>query len=489
MLHRLFWQPQITKILADGGTKSGKTSGCVNCCVQYMPLYPGVRILFGHLDLSSLNSSLLFHLAMQVPEMVELENGRLLKIREDNHQLQRITIRIPNLIHKVRGYTAQIDYRPLDPGKKLEQRLMISGSGYGIAVLDQIELLGPSVVHAVMTRLDQPPFKLLQTANPEEDAWWHEQYIEPKEDTFESEEEAAQYARVQMNLRDNPHADPRYEEGLRRSLPPDLLSRLLDGSYERIKGLIFGPGVFDFRTNVVSEGPIPSDALVYEFCDYGFKDPCAIQWWVETTKGELILWDTLTLRLCTGPEIAQQVLKKRWELLTGRSGQDVWLHRGPVPQFVASVWGTDIGRAESTGRTPKHELMSYEAPNGDRLIPVVATSKGLVQKFVNKSRAEIAVARFREGVAKVNTRCREWFDQRSRFVWEDNEPKFFRSMNADGTVKDHLDHMGATILGFGWWSSQQPAKVSQRIIGPRDEYRVTDVQAEYDPAARFRCKY
>lgn len=420
--------------LLHGGSRGGKTSAAMQATVRHAFQNPGLITLLGHFDLMSLDQSLLFHLQQQIPEKITLR-GRDRKILYHEKQKRRFIVHHPDYLHPARDYTACYYYWPLDPTKRLDSRLRNSGLSCGIILLDQIELITPAVYRNTLTRLSEPPSKVIVTANPVEDAWYLKLWCE-----FRGVKPAdrKKYFELLMNPADNAENIVRdYVETLRSNLSEALQERFIEGKYGVIDAKVLED--FDEQRHIIEPiDVVPSDWQIWVVIDYGIRDPAVANYWGIDTHGRATLIDSLTIRNAEPNQVAAAFLTQL----------DSLIHRGhpsgqPTPQLRLTIGDPSMfGRDSTSMKSVAMMLRDYVHPNGWRLMITPASTKGLPQKRIVFTQAVMLTSMFRRDLVRICRNNYEWIAQSRYWTWgPDEKPKDSRSLNPDGSVEHHFDHM------------------------------------------------
>jgi hypothetical protein len=499
--------------VAEGGTRSGKTSDCVYYSILCGLERPGLEVILSHVDHATLNSSLVFHTEQQIPEYTVDEKGKKTQCRFTDHKNGEITVRVPGLLHSSKGYTIKYYLRPLDPTKHLPEKLATSGLQCGLAIIDQVEKLSAGAFRSVVPRVTQWPHQILMTMNPDPTCFLYQEVIQRKwkddlENGITAEEKASQWRVVKMNPADNPHLDPTYIRRLRRILPREWQRRFIEGIYETMDGLVL-PAWDDEKHLFQMEYPIPSSWIVFEYLDPGGmmreSDPHAVGWIGVDPLNCCHLLQTMTIHNASDFDLGRIICEEREKLLMRDRRKDA-----RIPIFMRTIADPAVGKRDPKSQRTQADMISeyvhrsniYEL---DRMqcIPVQATAKGLPQKAINKTRAglindllsanpvqwKVAGEVSSDGVYVGP--CSDWIEQRKKWVSQDGEPRFPRTRNADGTVQDHMDHMAGSGYFASWFTmnyvaGSQPQERKRRGYSDMQERTLGE---GFNPLSRFRKQY
>lgn len=480
-----YWSGKYQYLLLHGGVRSGKTAVAVQMAVQQMMKTPGISILFGHESISALQSSLLFHLNAQIPQhlFVKTEDGGFEreKISEKKTAAKRIFVKIPGYIDEQKGYTAVIDYRPLDPTKGLHLALGTEGGQYGLAVIDQIEMLGmdADVFNAILPRMSMAPHKIILTANPFPDCWFFRQF------GLDGSEPMEGYWQLLLKPYDNFALSATYIKSIEDNLPEALKDRYIHGSYAPIDGLIISNQDFDYQTDVVDiVYPIPDDVQVWEFYDHGFSDPAACQWWMIDKNNVKTLIDSMRIHEANYDTIAKTCLTKREEILNNGRGEN-----DPKPRFMGTLGDPNmLTKNQDTGRTPVQELSRYQHWNGDRFYVTLVATKGFKAQALEHHRIQILVGEFKDKKIKIGRRNTEWLAERQNWVYDKKTmlPASKRSRDSQGKTIHHFDHMAATKYGIAHYVHHIQKKKNEKAQSARDYQKRKQSRSSASPLDRFR---
>ena len=486
----LYFKKHIQYLLLDGGTRAGKTSCAIQIAVQQMVKTPGIHILLGHVDLPGLEGSLIYHLLKQIPEFVQITESKKIRILERNNNRQQIVVRIPGLINPARGYTAKIDYRPLDPGKRLHERLAISGAQYGLAILDQIENLSEDVFTKVIPRMSQEPRKIICTANPDPNQWFYRVWIERK---GLNNEGPKKFGRVMMIPIDNKYLSGEYVKAMEESMPEALRDRYIRGLYVPVSGLVIPDENFTYVDNVIDVPyPIPAHWDIYEAMDYGYTDPWITQWWGVDHENNCVMIDSLMLQECGPEDGAAAILTMRDEIIKrDRTGVT-------KPRFVMTIGDPSMGNTSWQGNNIVKALSEYEHPNGTRLHVMPATRKQLADmKKIKKDTLKIQQVsmlneQFKKRKIFIGRNNTRWFNQRAVWTWDKKKetPASWRSYGPNKKVIHHFDEMDATLY-FLWHHSLNPEpEIREHVLPDGADYFVNRDSniSDCGPLNRFRVR-
>lgn len=140
-------------------------------------------------------------------------------------------------------------------------------------------------------------------------------------------------------LTDNPNREfaEDYEETL-LDLPEHLVRAYLDGDWSYTPGAFFS-NAWDPRYHIVRPYRPPHHWPVFRSCDWGYRLPGCIHWWVLDDDSNLIAFDELKFQEMTDAQVAKRVReietrhglwskKHNRSLITGPADTQLWEERG-----------------------------------------------------------------------------------------------------------------------------------------------------------------
>ncbi|OGV35012.1 MAG: hypothetical protein A2020_10790 [Lentisphaerae bacterium GWF2_45_14] len=258
-----------TKVLFDGGSRSGKTSLLTEYIVMRAFQYPGCRQLIArkfknHAKQSIWNDTLRKYLTVNIPESLYTKSETELIVNFYNG--------------------SSIIIGGLDDDERVEK---ILGNEYVTILLNEATQLSWESVQMIMTRLAQKVYdtngemavpKLLLDCNPRGPRHWLHMAGVRHIDPFSGKPlpDAAKWARISWSAYDNLSNLPReYIETL-ESLPENMRDRMLHGIWRGNAGAVYDE--FDESTHLVKPFPIPEHWQKFRAIDFGYTNPFVCLW-------------------------------------------------------------------------------------------------------------------------------------------------------------------------------------------------------------------
>lgn len=270
-----------TRILFDGGSRSGKTALLCEFLIRRALQYPGSRQLAArrarvHAKSSLWNDTLKTYLRRYIPYS-------LYRFSETE-----LTIHFFN--------ASEIIVGGLDDADRTEK---ILGNEYITVYLNEATQLRYETVQMAMTRLAQRIYdanghlavpKLLLDCNPRGPRHWLHyvgvRQIDP--DTEEPLPDAARWARVSWSAYDNLANLPKEYLHTLESLPAVMRDRMLHGIWRDNSGAVYEE--FEESIHVVEPFEIPEAWTRVRGIDFGFTNPFVCLWGAVDPDGRLFLY-------------------------------------------------------------------------------------------------------------------------------------------------------------------------------------------------------
>jgi phage terminase large subunit len=271
---RILWAKEPV-VLVVGPLGTGKTMALLEkmraCCLKY----PGSRWLLSRSVRKWLSASALVTWEEKVGMPQDLVPDRI-------HRQNRSEYRFRN------GST--VDVRGLD------DPVAVRSAEYDGAYILEATEVTREVVDEVRGRLRNgvmPYQQLLLDCNPSTPTHWLKQWIDteaPKPDSA--------LRHLEMRHRDNPALyDLTRQDWTERGtaymrvlddLHGSRRLRLRDGKWAQAEGVVYEG--WDSTVHVINRFPIPGDWRRWIAVDFGFTNPCTVQWWAEDPDGRLYLY-------------------------------------------------------------------------------------------------------------------------------------------------------------------------------------------------------
>lgn len=270
-----------TRILFDGGSRSGKTVLIAEFLVMRALLYPGSRQLAArrhrvHVKASLWNGTFKSYLASFI-------RTGLYKFSESN-----LEIKFSN--------GSRIIMDGLDDAERTEK---ILGNEYITVYLNEATQLSWEAVQMAMTRLSQTVYdakghkalpKLILDCNPRGPRHWLHiagvRNIEPE--SGESLRDAAKWARLNWSALDNLENLPAEYIDTLKSLPDIMRDRMLNGIWRSNEGAVYNE--FDENIHVVEPFEIPGSWQKIRSIDFGYTNPFVCLWGAVDHDGRLYVY-------------------------------------------------------------------------------------------------------------------------------------------------------------------------------------------------------
>lgn len=273
-----------TRVLFDGGSRSGKTSLLTEYIVMRAFQYPGSRQLIArkfkaHAKQSIWNDTLRKYLAANIPDKTYSKSETELTINFFNG--------------------SSIVIGGLDDDERVEK---ILGNEYITILLNEATQLSWETVQMIMTRLAQKVYdtegemavpKLLLDCNPRGPRHWlhmagvrHTNPVSGK-----ALPDSKKWARLSWSAYDNISNLPKeYIETL-EALPENMRDRMLHGIWRGNAGSVYDE--FDENTHIVKAFPIPEHWQRFRAIDFGYTNPFVCLWGALDHDGRLYIYREL----------------------------------------------------------------------------------------------------------------------------------------------------------------------------------------------------
>ncbi|MBP5183448.1 MAG: phage terminase large subunit [Lentisphaeria bacterium] len=290
--------PQKTRILFDGGSRSGKTALIVEYLVRRALQYPGSRQLAArkcraHAKSSLWEDTIKGYLARHFPEGFCKRNE------------SELALIFPNRSRIIVG--------GLDDAERTEK---ILGNEYITVFLNEATQLSFKSMQMAVTRLSQKSFdakgrkavpKLIMDCNPRGPRHWLHlagvRHIDPESGKSLPDEE--KWARVSWSAYDNrENLPPEYLASL-EALPDLMRDRMLSGIWRDNEGAVYDE--FDEECHVVSPFPVPDDWKRVRSIDFGFTNAFVCLWGAVDHDGRLYIYRELYKNRTRTRVLAQEI--------------------------------------------------------------------------------------------------------------------------------------------------------------------------------------
>ena len=276
--------PNKTRILFDGGSRSGKTALIVEYLVRRALQYPGSRQLAARKCRSHAKSSL----------WEDTIKGYLRKFIP--HDLYRYN---ESELSVIFFNSSRIIVGGLDDAERTEK---ILGNEYITVYLNEATQLSYQSMQMAITRLSQNAFdnkkrkavpKLIMDCNPRGPRHWLHfvgvRHIDPE--SGNTLPDAEKWARVNFCAYDNrENLPPEYLASL-ESLPQIMKERMLSGVWRDNEGAVYDE--FDEDTHTLSPFPIPDDWQKIRAIDFGYTNAFVCLWGAVDHDGRLYIYREL----------------------------------------------------------------------------------------------------------------------------------------------------------------------------------------------------
>lgn len=278
---KLLTDPSKTRILFDGGSRSGKTALLIEYLVKRAFQFPRSRQLIArkcraHAKTSIWNDTVKQYLARFIPRKF--------------YKLQETELSV------VFWNGSQIVIGGLDDAERTEK---ILGNEYITVFLNEATQLSWETVQMAMTRLAQrcPDAtgrfavpKLILDCNPRGPRHWLHyigvRHVNPIDEKPLSD--VAKWARLNWSAYDNKaHLPPEYLTAL-ESLPELMRDRMLNGIWRSNEGAVYSE--FDEDIHVVEVFPIPPEWRRLRAIDFGYTNPFVCLWGALDPDGRLYVY-------------------------------------------------------------------------------------------------------------------------------------------------------------------------------------------------------
>jgi hypothetical protein len=433
-----FFAENTDALIMEGGQNSGKTLCQAKILVEAMMRWPGISIGIGHVDYNALEESLVEKLRRLLDRTVLLADGTRWKIMDYSRSNHEMYIRIPDeqFLHPNLGYTAHIKCIPLDPKKKLEEKLNVKGSEYGVFGWDQCEFMkfdGLSVFKAITARTRSFPCKVVMTANPEVDTWYEELFT-----AVRSKESRARMKIVRMNPDGNPHRGEDYLRRMKSVWNKRDRERYLEGKPTNLNVRILN---YDFEKDGFDEWDrLPDDCEVWGIMDFGQVDPTVYQLWATRPNNHVYLFASLKIpgQECEVGRVAESVreLTEHW-LTRNRLPHDRPIRFRGIFCDPAMACRRDVSSRKNT--------IQLFRDAGLTIKPSPIIGKGAGGQI--KTEIELLKQLLMEGKLHICRNQKEWEYEERNWCWSSkkDEPVIWRKRSArNSTVIHHFDHMACT---------------------------------------------
>ena len=278
---RLLVSPRKTRILFDGGSRSGKTALIAEYLIRRALQYPGSRQLAArkyraHVKTSLWNDTLKSYISRHLPPGI------------CRFQESELAIFFPN--------GSSICAGGLDDAERTEK---ILGNEYITVFLNEATQLSFPTMQMAMTRLAQRVRdwkgrfavpKLILDCNPRGPRHWLHavgvRHVDP--DTGEALADAARWARLNWSAYDNKENLPEEYLYALESLPEVMRERMLNGVWRGNEGAVYSE--FDEDVHVVEPFEIPATWKRLRSIDFGYTNPFVCLWGALDPDGRLYLY-------------------------------------------------------------------------------------------------------------------------------------------------------------------------------------------------------
>lgn len=270
-----------TRILFDGGSRSGKTILAMEYLVMRALRFPGSRQLIArkhrtHAKQSIWNNSLKKYLSDFIPsEFYALSESEL-------------SVKFRN--------SSSIVIGGLDEAERVEK---ILGNEYLTVFLNEATQLSWNTVLMIITRLSQTSHaengakgvpKLILDCNPRNPRHWlyiaGVRKLDP--DSMKSLSDSDRWARLSWSAYDNKINLPEEYLHALETLPESMRERMLNGIWKNNDGAVFNE--FDETVHVVKPFNIPSEWKRVRSIDFGYTNPFVCLWGALDHDGRLYIY-------------------------------------------------------------------------------------------------------------------------------------------------------------------------------------------------------
>lgn len=293
----LLLSKEYTRILFDGGSRSGKTTTWLEWTVQRALQYPYSRQFVGRLCRNHAKSSLWNDSYRRY--MRNLDKSLFSLLEAD------MTIRFYN--------GSEIIIGGLDDAEHVEK---ILGNEYITVVLNEATQLSYNTMQMLITRLAQKCAdadgnyaipKLVLDCNPRSPRHWLHQvgvkHVDP--DTGEPLRDAKKWARLHWSAYDNAKNLPQeFIESL-EALPEVMRKRMLDGLWVSNDGAVYEE--FDEEVHIVQPFDIPDDWIKIRAIDFGFTNPFVCLWGALDPDNRLYIYREVYRKGVRTAAVAEQI--------------------------------------------------------------------------------------------------------------------------------------------------------------------------------------
>lgn len=276
--------PAKTRILFDGGSRSGKTALIIEYLVRRALQYPGSRQLAArkcraHAKTSLWQDTIKSYLAKFIPKKYYSFNESELSVIFSN--------------------SSRIIVGGLDDAERTEK---ILGNEYITVFLNEATQLSFQSMQMAITRLSQTAYdhknrkavpKLLMDCNPRGPRHWLHyvgvRHIDPE--TEKALPDKCKWARINWSACDNmENLPPEYLASL-EALPQVMRDRMLSGIWRSNEGSVYDE--FDEDCHVIPPFPIPDDWEKLRAIDFGYTNAFVCLWGAIDHDGSLYLYREL----------------------------------------------------------------------------------------------------------------------------------------------------------------------------------------------------
>ncbi len=299
-----------SRILFDGGSRSGKTALITEYLIRRALQYPGSRQLAArkhrnHAKTSLWNNTLKSYLHQYLP-------ARFYHLQESE-----LCIRFPN--------HSEILVGGLDDSERTEK---ILGNEYLTIYLNEATQFSYSTVQMAVTRLAQKISnasgetvlpKLILDCNPRGPRHWLHyvgvRHLDPVSEQPLHDRE--KWARLSWSAYDNLENLPREYLASLEALPEVMRDRMLNGIWRDNQGAVYTE--FDEDRHIVVPFAIPESWKRFRAIDFGYTNPFVCLWGAEDEDGRLYLyreWYKAGTRTAEHAEIIQKLSQNETYILT-----------------------------------------------------------------------------------------------------------------------------------------------------------------------------
>lgn len=278
---KLLISPEKTRILFDGGSRSGKTALIAEYLIRRALQYPGSRQLAArkcraHVKTSLWNDTLKSYVSRHLPRGF------------CRFQESELAILFPNGSSILAG--------GLDDAERTEK---ILGNEYITVFLNEATQISFPTMQMALTRLAQRVRdrkgriavpKLILDCNPRGPRHWLHavgvRHVDPE--TGEALPDAARWARLNWSAYDNRENLPREYLYALESLPEVMRERMLNGVWRGNEGAVYSE--FDEDVHVVEPFEIPGSWSRLRSIDFGYTNPFVCLWGALDADGRLYIY-------------------------------------------------------------------------------------------------------------------------------------------------------------------------------------------------------